>query len=68
VQLVAKLAGQTTSVILHRREAAERMFSWISRSRQTVRDYERLPQHHAAMVQRAMVTLMTGRLARHHHT
>jgi len=44
------------------------MFSWISRSRRTVRDYERLPQHHAAMVQRAMVTLMTGRLPCHHHT
>jgi hypothetical protein len=30
-------------------------------------DYERLPQHHAAMIQWAMIALMTRRLA-HHHT
>ncbi|HST90891.1 MAG TPA: IS5 family transposase [Brevundimonas sp.] len=68
VQIVAKLAGQTTFVVLHRRWAVERTFSWINRCRRTVRDYERLPQHHAAMVQWAMITIMTRRLARHHHT
>jgi hypothetical protein len=30
----------------------------------TVRDYERLPAHHQAMVQWAMITIMTRRLAR----
>jgi hypothetical protein len=45
----------------------ERRFSWINRCRRTVRDYERLPQHHAAMIQWAMIALMTRRLA-HHHT
>jgi putative transposase len=67
VQIVAKLAGQTTFVVLHRRWAVERTFSWINRCRRTVRDYERLPQHHAAMVQWAMVIVMTRRLARHQH-
>jgi transposase len=65
VQIVAKLAGQTTFVVLHRRWCVERTFSWINRCRRTVRDYERLPQHHAAMVQWAMVIIMTRRLARH---
>jgi transposase len=50
----------------------ERTFSWINRCRRTVHDYERLPQHHAAMIQWAMIqwamiALMTRRLA-HHHT
>ena len=68
VQIVAKLTGQTTFVVLHRRWAVERTFSWINRCRRTVRDYERLPEHHAAMVHWAMITLMTRRLARHHTT
>ncbi|MGX6604041.1 transposase [Micromonosporaceae bacterium Da 78-11] len=68
VQIVAKLAGQNTFIVLHRRWAVERTFSWINRCRRTVRDYERLPQHHAAMVQWAMISLIARRLARHHHT
>jgi transposase len=68
VQIVAKLAGQTTLVVLHRRWALERTFSWINRCRKTVRDYERLPQHHAAMVQWSMIIVMTRRLARHQPT
>ncbi len=39
----------------------------INRCRRTVRDYERHPAHHAAMAQRAMVIVMTRRLARHSH-
>jgi transposase len=68
VQIVAKVAGQTTFVVQHRRWAVERTFSWINRCRRTVRDYERLPDHHAAMVQWAMVIVMARRLARHQHT
>ena len=64
VSVVAKLAGQVGFKILHRRWVVERTFSWISRCRRTVRDYERLPEHHAAMVQWAMVIVMTRRLAR----
>ncbi|MDM4718623.1 IS5 family transposase [Micromonospora sp. WMMA1363] len=68
VRIVAKLAGQTTFVVLHRRWCVERTFSWINRCRRTVRDDERLPAHHAAMVQWAMIIVMTRRLARHQHT
>ena len=65
IQVVRKLAEQVGFVVLHRRWAVERTFSWINRCRRTVRDYERLPQHHAAMVQWAMIIIMTRRLARH---
>ena len=68
VQIVAKLAEQTGFVVLHRRWAVERTFSWINRCRRTVRDYERRPDHHAAMVQWSMIIIMTRRLARHHTT
>jgi len=64
VEVVAKLAGQVGFKILPRRWVVERTFSWINRCRRTVRDYERLPEHHAAMVQWAMVIVMTRRLAR----
>jgi len=66
VQVVNKLAGQIGFKVLPRRWVVERTFSWISRCRRTVRDYERRPEHHAAMVQWAMVIIMTRRLARHH--
>jgi hypothetical protein len=39
-------------------------FAWIAKHRRTVRDYERLPAHHEAMVKWAMVAVMTRRLAR----
>jgi putative transposase len=65
VQVVAKLAGQIGFQVLPRRWVVERTFSWINRCRRIVRDYERLPQHHAAWVQWAMVIIMARRLARH---
>lgn len=68
LQIVSKLAGQTTFVVLPRRWCVERTFSWINRCRRTVRDYERLPEHHAAMVQWAMIAIMARRLARHQRT
>src|SRR5256884_8670834 len=48
-----------------RRWCVERTFSWINRCRRTVRDYERQPAHHAAMVYWAMIIVMGRRLARH---
>jgi putative transposase len=66
VQIVAKLAGQIGFRVLPRRWVVERTLSWISRCRRTVRDYERLSQHHAAIVQWLMIIIMTRRLARHH--
>jgi transposase len=65
VQIVSKIAGQTTFVPLPRRWCVERTFSWINRCRRTVRDYERLPEHHAATAYWAMIIIMGRRLARH---
>nr|WP_256370818.1 IS5 family transposase [Micromonospora sp. KC721] len=65
VDIVRKLAGQVGFQIRPRRWVAERTFAWINRCRRTVRDYEALPEHHAAMVQWAMVIIMTRRLARY---
>jgi putative transposase len=66
--IVAKLAGQIGFQVLPRRWVVERTLSWISRCRRTVRDYERLPEHHAAIVQWSMIIIMSRRLARHHRT
>ena len=37
---------------------------WLTRHRRLVRDYERRPEHHEAMVWWATVAIMTRRLAR----
>jgi transposase len=68
VEIVRRLAGQIGFTVLPRRWVVERTLSWITRYRRTVRDYERLPQHHAAIVQWSMIIIMTRRLARHHRT
>jgi transposase len=64
VAIVTKKPGQTTFVVLPRRWVVERTFAWIGRYRRTVRDYERLPEHHEAAVTWAMITIMARRLAR----
>jgi len=51
--------------VLPRRWVVERTYAWITRSRRTVRDYERLPAHHEAIVYWAMIIIMSRRLARH---
>jgi transposase len=51
-------------VVLPRRWVVERSFGWLLRYRRLVRDYERLPGHHEAMVWWATVMIMTKRLAR----
>lgn len=51
-------------VVLPRRWVVERTFGWLMRHRRLVRDYERLPAHHEAMVLWATVTIMTRQLAR----
>ncbi len=50
--------------VLARRWVVERTNAWISRRRRCARDYERLPEHHAGMVQLAAIIQMTRRLAR----
>jgi transposase len=55
-------------VVLPRRWVVERTLAWITRSRRTVRDYERLPEHHETMVCWSMIIIMSRRLARHNQS
>jgi len=41
--------------VLPRRWVVERTFAWISKHRRTVRDHERLPASHEAMILWAMI-------------
>jgi len=52
-------------VVLPRRWVVERTFGWLMRHRRLVRDYERLPAHHEAMVLWATTMIMTRQLVRH---
>ena len=65
LQVVRKPDDLHTFQVLPRRWVVERTFAWISKHRRTVRDYERLPASHEAMILWAMTDLMTRRLARH---
>lgn len=51
-------------VVRPRRWVVERSLSGICQRRRCVRDYERLPAHHEAMVHWSMIMLMRRRLAR----
>ena len=64
IEIVNKLAGQTSFVALPRRWVVERTFSWITQARRNVRDYERLSEHSEAFIHWSMITMMTRRLAR----
>jgi transposase len=64
VEVVERTAAQAF-VELRRRGVGERTLAWITRSRRTVRDYERLSEHHAAMVHWSLIVITTRRLARH---
>lgn len=63
VEVVRKNPGQRGFAVLPRRWVVERTFSWLMRWRRLVRDYERLPETHEAMVKWAMVGVMLNRLA-----
>jgi transposase len=64
LQIVRRPGELHTFQVLPRRWVVERTFAWISKHRRTVRDYERLPASHEAMILWAMTALMTRRLAR----
>jgi putative transposase len=66
VQVVARRSPHAFEV-LPRRWVVERTFAWISKHRRTVRDYERLPASHEAMILWAMTALMARRLAQPTH-
>lgn len=62
---IVKRSDDTTGfAVLPRRWVVERTFGWLMRYRRLVRDYERRPEHHEAMVLWATVTIMTRQLAR----
>ena len=65
LQIVRRPDDLHTFQVLPRRWVVERTFAWISKHRRTVRDYERLPASHEAMILWAMTDIMTRRLARH---
>jgi transposase len=64
LQVVRKPDDLHTFQVLPRRWVVERTFAWIAKYRRTIRDYERLPGHHEAMIQWAMIAIMARRLAR----
>ena len=51
-------------VVLPRRWVVERTFGWFKRHRRLVRDYERRPEHHEAMLLWATTVIMTRQLVR----
>jgi transposase len=63
VEIVRRRPGQSTFEPLPRRWVDERTLAWIAKHRRVVRDYGRLPAHHAAMVTWAMIAVMTRCLA-----
>lgn len=64
VTIVKRSDNVAGFVVLPRRWVVERTFGWLTRHRRLVRDYERRPEHHEAMVWWATVAIMTRRLAR----
>ena len=55
LQIVRRPDDLHTFKVLPRRWVVERTLAWITRCRRTVRDYERLPEHHETIVYWAMV-------------
>jgi transposase len=64
ISIVKRTDDTKGFVVLPRRWVVERTFGWLIRHRRLVRDYERRPEHHEAMVWWATVTIMTRRLTR----
>lgn len=62
VTIVKRTDNTKGFVVLPYRWVVKRTFGWLTRHRRLVRDYERRPEHHEAMVWWATVTIMTRRL------
>lgn len=61
---IVKRSDQPGFQVLPRRWVVERTLAWIASHRRCVRDYERLPAHHEAMVRWAMIHITSKRLTR----
>ena len=68
LEIVRRPDDLHTFKVLPRRWVVERTLGWITRCRRTVRDYERLPEHHETIVYWAMIITMSRRLARQRRT
>jgi transposase len=64
VEVVTRTSPHSFQVV-RRRWVVERTFGWLMRWRRLVRDYERHPHNHEAMVYWATVFIMTRRLTRY---
>ena len=64
IEVVLQSRDQQGFKVLPRRWGVERTHAWITRRRRCARDYERLPAHHAAMVEWAAIIQMTRRAAK----
>lgn len=64
LQIVKRSNTATGFVVLPRRWVVERTLAWIAGHRRCVRDYERRPEHHEAMVRWTMISITSRRLAK----
>lgn len=64
VEVVKRTDDVAGFKVLPRRWVVERTYTWISKHRRCVRDYETLPEHHEAMVYITMIMTVSRRLAR----
>lgn len=61
--LIVKRSDTATGFqVLPRRWVVERTLAWITGHRRCVRDYERLPHHHEAIVRWSMIRIISRRL------
>lgn len=64
LQTVLRPVGVSGFVVLPKRWIVQRTFAWLIRHRRHARDYEKLPASSEALIQIAMIGLMSKRLAR----
>ena len=64
VQIVKRPDDLHAFKVLPRRWVVERTLAWITRSRRTIRDYERLSAHHETMIHWSMIIIMSRRLCK----
>lgn len=62
---IVKRPDLSRFTVLPRRWVVERTLAWITNHRRCVRDYERLPHHHEAMIRWAMIRITSQRLQQH---
>jgi putative transposase len=65
LQTVPRPVGVKGFVVLPKRWIVERTIAWINRCRRNTKDYERKTEHSEAMIQLAMIALMSKRLAKY---